>query len=272
VARRSPTARDTPRVAFTLLQAVAGAAVVARLARGRRRRPALRTDAEPPRATVSVVIPARDEQARLADCLAPLVRDPDVLEVIVVDDESTDATADVARGCGARLVSGRPLPSGWTEKAWALEQGLNTAAGEWIVFIDADARGRRARPRPVLAGGRNREGGGRHPGRRRPPRGWQAGAMPITFVESDAPEPLRVVVAGGGVAAVETILAPALVVAIGASPQATLPGSLTFGRPADVAPFRELLEALEAGRGRRVVRASDRRGMGSAAVRARSMR
>ena len=56
---------------------------------------------------MSVVIPARDEDARLPACLAGLAGDPDVHEVIVVDDGSTDATARMARAHGARVVAGR---------------------------------------------------------------------------------------------------------------------------------------------------------------------
>jgi len=126
-------------------QAGAAAVVLARLARGRRRRPPLvarRTDRR-----VSVVIPARDEEARLPACLAGLAGDPDVHEVIVVDDRSTDATARVARAHGARVVAGRELPAGWVGKPWALQQGLESASGEVVVSLDADTR-----PRPGLVG------------------------------------------------------------------------------------------------------------------------
>jgi len=82
----------------------------------------------------------------LAGCLAALVEDPDLLEVLVVDDESSDATAAVARTYGARVLEGLPLPAGWVGKAWALEQGLAAARGELVLFLDADAR-----PRPGLA-------------------------------------------------------------------------------------------------------------------------
>lgn len=132
--RRSP---------LPLAQAVTLAVLAARFARGRRRRPPLAPGASPPPGPVSVVIPARDEAERLGPCLEGL-RGVDA-EVLVVDDRSTDATADVARTGGARVVDGRPLPAGWAGKAWALQQGLEAAAGEWVVFLDADTR-----PRPGL--------------------------------------------------------------------------------------------------------------------------
>jgi dolichol-phosphate mannosyltransferase len=78
--------------------------------------------------------------------LEPLARDGDLLEVVVIDDESTDGTAELARSNGARVLAGRPLPDGWKGKAWALQQGLEEARGDWVVFLDADTR-----PQPGLA-------------------------------------------------------------------------------------------------------------------------
>ena len=89
---------------------------------------------------VSVVIPARNESARLAECLAPLREAPGVVEVIVVDDESTDDTAAIAAAHGAQVVRGAPLPAGWVGKIWALRQGIEAAQGDVIVTLDADAR------------------------------------------------------------------------------------------------------------------------------------
>jgi dolichol-phosphate mannosyltransferase len=124
---------------------IASAAVVAtRLARGRRIRRPLAPGAPELQGTVSVVIPARDEEHRLPSCLAPLALEP-AHEVIVVDDESEDATARVAAAHGARVLEGKPLPEGWAGKAWALEQGLRAATGDWVVFLDADTR-----PKPGL--------------------------------------------------------------------------------------------------------------------------
>jgi dolichol-phosphate mannosyltransferase len=118
------------------------AVVLARLSRGRTRRPPLSGSAP---GSISVVIPARDEQARLGPCLDGLATD-NLLEVIVVDDGSTDATAELARSRGARVVAAGDPPPGWVGKPWALQRGLEEARGEIVVSLDADTR-----PRPGLA-------------------------------------------------------------------------------------------------------------------------
>ncbi|MEU8198069.1 glycosyltransferase family 2 protein [Microbispora amethystogenes] len=94
---------------------------------------------------ISVVIPARNEEHRLGPCLRAVLADPAVIEVIVVDDESSDGTARLAAALGARVVPGRPLPDGWVGKQWALHQGLREARGEIVMTLDADTR-----PRPGL--------------------------------------------------------------------------------------------------------------------------
>jgi dolichol-phosphate mannosyltransferase len=89
---------------------------------------------------ISVVIPARNEEHRLGPCLAGLGTAPGVSEIVVVDDHSTDATAQVAAAAGARVVSAAALPPGWAGKAWAVQQGLEAAVGDWVVTLDADTR------------------------------------------------------------------------------------------------------------------------------------
>jgi 4,4'-diaponeurosporenoate glycosyltransferase len=91
---------------------------------------------------VTVVIPARDEEASLPLLLASLagqrVRPG---QIVVVDDGSTDGTASIARSFpGVTLVPGTPLPEGWTGKTWALHQGVQQARGRLLVFLDADVR------------------------------------------------------------------------------------------------------------------------------------
>jgi dolichol-phosphate mannosyltransferase len=128
----------------------AASVTLSRLSSAARRRPALAVETgDVP--SISVVVPARDEAGRLGPLLAALRNAPGVAEIVVVDDESTDATAEVAAASGARVVHGAPLPAGWVGKAWALDQGLRTATSEWVVTLDADTRPSSELPRSLVA-------------------------------------------------------------------------------------------------------------------------
>lgn len=93
---------------------------------------------------VSIVIPARNEEAGIARCLAGALHQRHAAcEVIVVDDGSTDATPQVLAQTAAqfdrlRVVQGRPLPPGWIGKCNACQHGSEFATGEWLLFLDAD--------------------------------------------------------------------------------------------------------------------------------------
>jgi len=102
---------------------------------------------------ISAVIPARDEAACVGETVSSLLRQnyPGAFDVIVVDDQSRDATALVAReaaaalGAGDRLtvLPGRALPAGWTGKLWAQHQGVECAdqrpqPPDYLLFTDAD--------------------------------------------------------------------------------------------------------------------------------------
>jgi 4,4'-diaponeurosporenoate glycosyltransferase len=88
---------------------------------------------------VSVVIPARDEETNLPVLLGSLAaQDVQPREVVVVDDASSDRTAEVARGLGARVVTAGALPDGWRGKTWACHRGALAASGDWLLFLDAD--------------------------------------------------------------------------------------------------------------------------------------
>jgi hopene-associated glycosyltransferase HpnB len=102
---------------------------------------------------VTAVVPARDEAETVGDTVASLLRQDyrGPFNVILVDDQSRDATARVARegaaafGAGDRLnvIAGRPLPAGWTGKLWAQNQGVEAVAQaanppEYLLLTDAD--------------------------------------------------------------------------------------------------------------------------------------
>lgn len=98
---------------------------------------------------VSVLVPARNEERRIGECLASLIAQvPPVREIILLDDRSDDRTAEIARELGfreeegsrLRLMRGRELPEGWVGKNWACHQ-LSEAAdpqGGHLLFTDAD--------------------------------------------------------------------------------------------------------------------------------------
>lgn len=96
------------------------------------------------RPLVSVLIPARNEAHNIARCVNSLRAQAGVeLEIIVVDDQSTDGTAEVIRGLATddarvRLCRVTRLPEGWLGKPHALHAGLRSARGTWVLMTDAD--------------------------------------------------------------------------------------------------------------------------------------
>jgi chlorobactene glucosyltransferase len=91
---------------------------------------------------VSVIIPARDEERTIERTVrAMLAQTYPALEIIVVNDRSTDATEGILRGIDdGRLIvlHGEEPPAGWLGKPWALHQGTLRAKGELLLFVDAD--------------------------------------------------------------------------------------------------------------------------------------
>ena len=100
---------------------------------------------------VSVIIPARNEAHNIERCLTSvLATSYPTMEVIVVDDHSTDGTGEIARRIATadvvhggrfprvRIVDAPELPSGWFGKQWACHAGASAAQGDLLCFIDAD--------------------------------------------------------------------------------------------------------------------------------------
>jgi glycosyltransferase involved in cell wall biosynthesis len=92
------------------------------------------------RPTISVIVPARNEEACLGTCLESLAAQIGIAaEIIVVDDHSTDRTREIASSFPAvRVVEAGPLAPAWTGKNNAVATGAREARGEWLLFTDAD--------------------------------------------------------------------------------------------------------------------------------------
>lgn len=92
------------------------------------------------RPRVSVIVPARDEEASLGACLSSLVAQTGVeREIILVDDGSTDGTRSIARSFADVIVVDAPPPApGSSGKCNAAHAGARTARGRWLLFTDAD--------------------------------------------------------------------------------------------------------------------------------------
>ena len=109
---------------------------------------------DPPDTSLCVVIPAYNEAANIGACLSSvLASDPPCRDwrVLVVDDDSTDATAERARLTAAECEAAEPLfelfgagprPSGerWVGKNWACTRAMEQVRSHWVLFIDADVR------------------------------------------------------------------------------------------------------------------------------------
>jgi len=94
----------------------------------------------PVRPVVSIVVPARNEEACLGLCLQSLATQTGILfEIIAVDDGSTDRTREIAESfSGVRVVDAGSLPPNWTGKNHAMAAGAAVTRGEWLLFTDAD--------------------------------------------------------------------------------------------------------------------------------------
>ncbi len=108
--------------------------------------PAAPASHDSPRPFLSVLIPARNEEHSIGPALESVLADPHPqIEVIVLDDHSTDATAARVRELAARdprlrLISAGPLPAGWCGKQHACWQLAHASLGDYLIFLDADVR------------------------------------------------------------------------------------------------------------------------------------
>lgn len=131
------------RIVFVAARVFALATVLSRLLRKMTAAPPIVVAPAPadPANDITVVIPARDEATRVGPAIRAMIGAPGVFEVVVVDDQSSDATGPVSSSAGARVVSAGERPPGWAGKTWAVQRGVDAATTEWVVVLDADTRG-----------------------------------------------------------------------------------------------------------------------------------
>jgi glycosyltransferase involved in cell wall biosynthesis len=101
-------------------------------------------DGPAPGKVITAIVPARNEEAVIETCVRSLARQPQIAEIIVVDDQSTDRTAEIVRGLmrevrNLQLLGTQEVPAGWLGKNHALWEGAKDASGRWLLFTDADA-------------------------------------------------------------------------------------------------------------------------------------
>jgi glycosyltransferase involved in cell wall biosynthesis len=95
------------------------------------------------RPSVSAIVPARDEEATIAAAVESLAAQPEIKEIIVINDQSTDGTAAALgqlslRHTQLRVLETKELPDGWVGKNYAVSLGAAEATGDWLLFTDAD--------------------------------------------------------------------------------------------------------------------------------------
>ncbi|MBI2818744.1 MAG: glycosyltransferase [Acidobacteria bacterium] len=94
---------------------------------------------------ISVIVPVRNEEANIGDCLRTLLALGKKMEILVADDGSEDSTASIVTELArenpdVRMISVPPLPDGWSGKNHALHVAVPHTKGEWLLFTDADTR------------------------------------------------------------------------------------------------------------------------------------
>ena len=149
--------------------------------------PANPVEADHPRnPVVSVIVPARNEEASLGHCLASLTAQSGIdFEVIVVNDNSTDRTREIAKSYPlVQVIDAGPLPPGWNGKCHAVHLGYKAARGRWLLFTDADTVHRHGSLRRAVHEARQHHADMLSFSPKQEVHGpWERSVMPIIFAE-----------------------------------------------------------------------------------------
>jgi hypothetical protein len=93
---------------------------------------------------ISAIVPARNEEAVIAACIESLVAQPEVAEIVAINDQSSDRTLEILQALARRIprlkvIDAPAPPAGWVGKNHAVSTGVQHAKGDWLLFTDADA-------------------------------------------------------------------------------------------------------------------------------------
>jgi glycosyltransferase involved in cell wall biosynthesis len=93
---------------------------------------------------VAAIVPARNEEVSIAACITSLAAQPEIVEIIAVNDQSSDRTAEILHGLAKnishlRVIDAPAPPAGWVGKNHAVALGAHQASSPWLLFTDADA-------------------------------------------------------------------------------------------------------------------------------------
>ena len=97
-----------------------------------------------PDESITAIVPARDEEMTIEACVRSLARQAEIAEIFVVNDHSTDRTAEIVQGLAkelrkVQLLEAQEIPAGWLGKNHAVWEGAKHASSRWLLFTDADA-------------------------------------------------------------------------------------------------------------------------------------
>src|SRR5438045_5310955 len=92
---------------------------------------------------VSAIVPARNEEAAIRACIESLAAQPEIVEIIAINDQSSDRTPEILHELAnsipqLRIIDAPPPPSGWVGKNHAVSLGAQRASSPWLLFTDAD--------------------------------------------------------------------------------------------------------------------------------------
>ncbi|PYV19583.1 MAG: hypothetical protein DMG21_01090 [Acidobacteria bacterium] len=139
-------------------------------------------------AEVSVVIPARNEEANIERVVRSVAAQEDVREIIVVDDGSEDGTPRILERLkreipALRVIRNDSLPEGWVGKNYALATGARVAQGDWLLFTDADTFHKPGSLKELLARAKSEDASllSVSPGQQTPT-AWEKAVLPYIFV------------------------------------------------------------------------------------------